>query len=90
MRSKKQKLMQSTSLAVASGLQYILMRDFSESLSFLIIKHNYCKHGLKLTSLDMSGKEKVVDSIISDFKAIKPIGGVSVLQLKKKLLLAIK
>jgi len=45
---------------------------------------------LKLNSLNNADKTKVVNSIISDYKAIKPIGSVSVVQLKKDLHLAIK
>lgn len=90
MHSRKRKMMRLTSMAVTAGLKDILMKDFSESLSSQMIKHNYCKHGLKVKSLDSGGKAKVVDSIISDYKAIKPIGSVSVDQLKKDLCLAIK
>ncbi len=90
MRLKKQKMMRLTSMAVTAGLNNILTKDFSESLSSQIIKQNFYKHGLKLNSLNNGSKTKVVNSIISDYKAIKPIGSVSVVQLKKDLRLAIK
>jgi len=66
------------------------MKDFSESLSSQIIKQNSYKHGLKLNSLNNSGNIKAVNSIVADYKAIKPIGSVSIVQLKKDLRLAIK
>jgi hypothetical protein len=90
MRSKKQKMMRLTSMAVAARLNNILIKDFSESLSSLIIKQNFYKHGLKSKELNNGGKTKAVNSIVSDYKAIKPIGSVSVVQLKKDLRLAIK
>ena len=90
MLSKKQKMMRLTSLAATAGLKDILMKDFSEALSSQIIKQNYHKHGLKLNNLNNSGKTKAINSIVSDYKAIKPIGSVSVVQLKKDLRLAIK
>ena len=90
MLSKKQKMMRRTSLAVTAGLKDILMNDFSEALSSQIIKLNYHKHGLKLNSFNNGGKTKAVNSIVSDYKAIKPIGRASVVQLKKDLRLAIK
>jgi len=91
MLSKKQKMMRLTSLAVTAGLKDILMKDFSEALSSQIIKQNYHKHGLKLNSPNNNGgKTKAVNSIVSDYKAIKPIGSASVAQLKQDLNLAIK
>jgi nitrogen fixation protein FixH len=88
MHSKKQKMMRLTSMAVT--VSNILMNDFSESLSSLIIKQNTYKHGLTLNSLNKDGKAKTVNSIASNYKAIKPIGCVSLAQLKKDLRLAIK
>ena len=82
--------MRLTSMAVTAGLKDILMKDFSEALSSQIIKQNYQRHGLKLNGLNNAGKTKAVNSIVSDYKAIKPIGSVSVVQLKKDLRLAIK
>ena len=83
-------MMRLTSLAVTTGLKDILMKDFSEALSSQIIKQNYHKHGLKLNNLNNSGKTKAINSIVSDYKAIKPIGSASVAQLKQDLNLAIK
>ena len=82
--------MRLTSMAVTARLSNILMNDSSESLSSLIIKQNTYKHGLTLNSLNKDGKAKTVNSIASDYKAIKPIGCVSVVQMKKDLHLAIK
>jgi len=90
MHSKKQKIMRLTSMAVTARLNNILMKDFSESVSSLLIKQTIYKHGLKLNSLNNDGKTKTVNLIVSDYKAIKPIGSVSVVQLKKDLRLAIK
>jgi hypothetical protein len=90
MLTKKQKIMRLTSLVVKEGLKDILMKDFSESFSSQVIKHNYDKHGLKAKNFNNGGKTKVVNSIIADYKAINPIGSVSVVQLKKSLRLAIK
>ena len=90
MLSKKQKMMRLNSLEATTRLKDILMKDFSESVSSLIINHNYYKHGLKLNSLNNADKTKVVNAIVSDYKAIKPIGSVAVVQLKKGLRLAIK
>ena len=74
--------MRLTSLAVTQRLKDILIKDFSESLSSQMIKQNFYKHGLKLNSLNNDGKTKTVNSIVSDYKAIKPVGCVSVVQLK--------
>ena len=82
--------MRLNSLTVTARLNNILIKDFSESLSSQIIKQNFYKHGLKLNRLNNDGKTKVVNSIVSDYKAIKPVGSVSVVQLKKDLRLAIK
>lgn len=90
MRSKKLQMMRLTSMAVTAGLNNILVKDFSQSLSSQIIKQNLYKHGLQLNSLNNGGKTKIINSIISDYKAINPIGSVSVVQLKKDLRLAIK
>jgi len=90
MFSKKPTMMRLTSLAVTQRLKDILIKDFSESLSSQMIKQNFYKHGLKLNSLNNGGKTQVVNSIVSDYKSIKPIGSVSVEQLKKDLRLAIK
>lgn len=73
-----------------AGLKNVLMKDFSGPLSLLMIKHNYCKYSLQSKSLDTGGKTKIVNLIVSDCKAIKPIGGVSVIQLKRELRLAMK
>ena len=83
-------MMRLNSLTVTARLKDILMQDFSEALSSQIIKHNYHKHGLKLNSLNNGGKTNAVNSIVSDYKAIKPIGSVSVVQLKQDLDLAMK
>jgi len=90
MLSKKQKMMRRTSLAVTAGLKDVLMKDFSEALAAQIIKQNYLKHGLKSDSFNNGGKTEAVNSIVSDYKAIKPIGSVSVVQLKQDLDLAMK
>ena len=83
-------MMRLTSLAVTAGLKGVLMNDFSESLSSQIIKQNYHNHGLKPGTLNNGGKTKVVNAIVSDYKAIQPVGSISVVQLKKSLRLAIK
>jgi hypothetical protein len=90
MRTKKQQMMRLTSLAVAARMKDVLMSDFSESLSSQIIKHNYNKHGSKATGFSNRSKTKIVNSIVSDYRAIKPIGSVSDDQLKKSLRLAIE
>lgn len=90
MRTKRQQMMRLTSLAVTARMKDILMKDFSESLSSQIIKHNYDRHGPKATGFSNRSKTKVVNSIVSDYKAIKPIGSVSDDQLKKSLRLAIE
>jgi len=82
--------MRLNSLTVTARLNNILIKDFSESLSSQIIKQNFYKHGLKLNRLNNDCKTKVVNSIVSDYKAIKPVVSVSVVQLKKDLRLAIK
>ena len=79
-----------TSMAVTARLNNILTKDFSGALSSQIIEQSFHKHGLKLNSLNNDGKTKTVNLIVSDYKAIKPIGCVSVVQLKKDLRLAIK
>ena len=89
MHSKKHQMMRLTSTAVTARLKDILKKDFSESLSAQIIKQNYYRHGFNLNSLKNGGKKKLVNSIISDYKAINPIGSVSADQLKKDLHLAI-
>lgn len=88
--SQKQKKMRVDSLMVTARLNNVLIRDFSESVSSQIIKQNIFKHFLKSNSLNDSAKTKLINSIVSDYKAIKPIGSVSVVQLKKDLRLAIK
>jgi len=64
-------MMRLTSVEVTTRLKDILMKDFSEALSSQIIKQNYHKHGLKLNSRSNGGKTKAVNSIVSDYKAIK-------------------
>ena len=83
-------MMRLNSLMVTARLKDILMQDFSEALSSQIIKQNYHKHGLQLNSLNNGAKTKVINLIVSDYKAIKPIGSVSVAKLKKDLRYAIK
>jgi hypothetical protein len=90
MRSKKHQMMRLTSMTVTARLKDILKKDFSESLSAQIIKQNYTRHRFNLNSLKSGAKTKLVNSIISDYKAIKPIGSVPVDQLKKDLRIAIK
>jgi len=83
-------MMRLTSLAVTAGIKNILMKDFSESLSSQIIKHNYDKVDLKAKDFSSSAKTQVINSIVSDYRAIKPIGSFSVDKLKKSLRLAIQ
>lgn len=83
-------MMRLTSLAANGRLKDILIRDFSEPLSSQIIKHAYDKHGGNEKRFNNGDKTKVIDTIVSDYQAIKPIGSVSVTELKKSLRLALK
>jgi hypothetical protein len=67
-----------------------LMKDFCESLSSHMILQNYRKHNLKLNSRDKAAYRKVINSIACDYKAIKPVGNVNAVHLKKELRAAIK
>lgn len=88
--SQKQKKMRPNSLAVTARLNNVLMKDFSKSLSSQIIKQNIYKHDCKLNSLNGGVKTKLINSIVSDYKSIKPLGSASVERLKNELRLAIK
>jgi hypothetical protein len=83
-------MMRITSLAAVGKLKDILMRDFSEPLVSQIIKHAYDKHGINEKSFNNGGKTKLINTIVSDYRAIKPIGSVSAVKLKKNLRLSLK
>jgi hypothetical protein len=51
-----------------------LNKDFGEPMSTQIILHNSKKCSLDLTHLDSDGYSRLVDSIISDYSDIKPLG----------------
>lgn len=90
MSTRKHTMMRLTSLAAAGRLKGILIKDFSEPMSSQIIKHALDKHGMSAKSFNNSGKAKVINEIVSDYRAIKPIGSDSAVQLKKNLCLALK
>lgn len=88
MLSKKQRMI--TPARNKRSLQRVFMKDFSEALSVQMIKYYCSEHYLKMSSIHNSDKTALINSIVSDYQAIKPIGNVSVKKLKKELRLAIK
>lgn len=83
-------MMRLTSLAAAGRLKDVLAKDFSEPLSSQIIKHTYIQHGVHRERFTISDKTSVINSIVSDYKAIKPFGSIPLVQLKKSLHLVLK
>ena len=77
-------------MAINKVLKKILMKDFSESLSSQIIRQNYDKCGLKLNGFNNGSHTKLINSIASDYKDIKPLGNVTVVQLKRDMRAAIR
>ncbi len=62
-----------TSMAV-NRIKESLSKDFSAALSEQIILQNVRKSYLDLENLNREGYIKLVESIISDYMAIKPLG----------------
>jgi len=51
-----------------------LNKDFAEDVSIYMILHNGKECSLDLAHLDRDGYFRLVDSIISDYNEIKPLG----------------
>ena len=66
--------MNNISFQVNSMIKISLNKDFSEAMSTQIILYNVKKCSLDLTNLDKDGYFRLVDSIISDYRDIKPLG----------------
>lgn len=74
---------------VVNKIKESLNKDFCEKLSSQIILQNCKKNHLSLTNLDRAGYIRLVDSIISDYRAIKPLGNNNVALKKREWLAAI-
>jgi hypothetical protein len=70
-------------LSIHKALQEHLMKDFSESLAFRIIDHNVRKH--LVGTGNRQEYAKIINAIVSDYQAIKPLGPVDIADLKKEL-----
>lgn len=90
MNWRKQTRIRLTFMAATGRLKDILMRDFSEPLASQIIKYAYDKHDINERNFNNGGKTKVINAIVSDYKAMKPIGSVSAVQLKKNIRLSLQ
>jgi hypothetical protein len=74
---------------VENKIKESLNKDFCESLSSQIILQNCKKNHLNLNNLDRDSYIRLVDSIISDYRAINPLGNNNVALKRKELLAAI-
>ncbi|MEN8263871.1 MAG: hypothetical protein ABFR82_10435 [Nitrospirota bacterium] len=82
--------MRHTEVRINKALKKILMKVFSEDLSSQIIRQNYNKNGLKLNGISNSSHTKLINSIASDYEAIKPTVNFTVVQLKKDMRAAVR
>lgn len=83
MRQKNSKSLDHTLLNIHSALKEHLMKDFSPSLASQIIEHNIRKHRAEINnSLEYA---ELINGIVSDYQAIRPLGHISVAELRKEL-----
>jgi len=82
--------MNNISFKVNSMIKISLNKDFSDAMSTQIILHNVKKCSLDLTNLDRDGYFRLVDSIISDYTRINPLGECSTSLKKRELLSGIE
>jgi hypothetical protein len=66
--------MNNISFPVNSMIKISLNKDFSDAMSTQIILYNVKKCSLDLTNLDRDGYFRLVESIISDYIKINPLG----------------
>jgi hypothetical protein len=78
--------MNNISFSVNSTIKRSLNKDFSDAMSAQIILYNVKKCSLDLTNLDRDGYFRLVDSIISDYSKINPLGDRNTPLKKRELL----
>ena len=64
------------------------MKDFSASLASRIIEHNVRKH--RVDARNHQKYAKLINAIVSDYQAIKPLGHINIADLKKELQAAVR
>jgi len=64
------------------------MKDFSASLASRIIEHNVRKH--RVDARNHQEYAKLINAIVSDYQAIKPLGHINIADLKKELQAAVR
>ena len=64
------------------------MKDFSASLALRIVEHNIRKHHVETEN--RQDYAKLINAIVSDYQAIKPLGQINVAELKKELQAAVR
>jgi hypothetical protein len=82
--------MNNISFPVNLMIKISLNKDFSDAMSTQIILYNVKKCSLDLTNLDKDGYFRLVDSIISDYININPLGDCNTSLKKRELLSGIE
>lgn len=75
-------------LHIHKALKEHLMKDFSASLASRIIEHNVRRH--RVETKNHPEYEKLINAIVSDYQAIRPLGHINVDDLKKELQAAVR
>lgn len=83
MHPRSSKSLNHALLNIHAALKEHLMKDFSASLASRIVEHNIRRHraGIK----NRKEYTKLINAIISDYQAIKPLGHIKVADLKKEM-----
>ena len=88
MKPKSSKVLNRTTFIIHAALKEHLMKDFSASLATRIIEHNIRKH--RIETNNCREYAKLINAIVSDYQAIKPIGHITVADLKRELQAAVR
>jgi hypothetical protein len=83
MQQKGLKTFNHALLSIHKALQEHLMKDFSAPLASRIIEHNVRKHHVETKNRQQYAK--LINAIVSDYQAIKPLGPINIADLKKEL-----
>jgi hypothetical protein len=87
MQQKSSKTVNHALLNIHAALKEHLMKDFSASLASRIIEHNVRKHCVE--TKNHQEYAKLINAIVSDYQAIRPLGHINVDDLKKDLQAAV-
>ena len=88
MQPKSSKAINYALLNIEAALKKHLMKDFSAPLALRIIEHNVRKH--RIETKNPQKCVRLINAIVSDYQAIKPIGHINVADLKKELQAAVR